>query len=91
MSGSAGLTRIGTLDSPLTDPQTITCAFWKAGRCDKGSKCKFAHSQDASRKVQKKDLYTDTREGEDKQNGECRAERVGCWSKQSKGAVAMSV
>ncbi|PWN51435.1 hypothetical protein IE53DRAFT_294662, partial [Violaceomyces palustris] len=44
------------------DPKTITCAFWKAGKCDKGSKCKFAHSNDAARKVQKKDLYTDTRD-----------------------------
>ncbi|PWZ01041.1 hypothetical protein BCV70DRAFT_199401 [Testicularia cyperi] len=51
------------------DSKTITCAFWKAGKCDKGSKCKFAHSNDASRKVEKKDLYVDMRdENEDKKN-----------------------
>lgn len=49
------------------DSKTITCAFWKAGKCDKGSKCKFAHSNDAGRKVEKKDLYVDMRdETEDK-------------------------
>lgn len=47
------------------DPKSITCNFWKAGRCDKGSKCKFAHSNDAQRKQQKKDLYTDTRDQKD--------------------------
>lgn len=46
------------------DPKTITCAFWKAGICDKGGKCKFAHKEDAARKVEKKDLYTDMREGD---------------------------
>lgn len=44
------------------DPKSMTCAFWKAGRCDKGSRCKFSHSHDAGRKTQKKDLYTDTRD-----------------------------
>lgn len=56
------------------DPKTIICAFWLAGKCDKGSKCKFAHSKEASRKTDKKDIYTDTRDGpgeeddEDKKN-----------------------
>lgn len=45
------------------DPKTITCAFWAAGKCDKGGKCKFAHAKDAGRKVEKKDLYTDMRDG----------------------------
>ena len=44
------------------DPKSLTCAFWKAGRCDKGTRCKFSHSHDAQRKTQKKDLYTDTRD-----------------------------
>lgn len=44
------------------DPKSLTCNFWKAGRCDKGNRCKFAHELDAQRKQQKKDLYTDTRE-----------------------------
>lgn len=52
------------------DPKSLTCNFWKAGRCDKGSKCKFAHSNDAQRKTQKKDLYTDTHDQaeDDKKN-----------------------
>lgn len=44
------------------DPKSVTCAFWKAGRCDKGSKCKYSHADDTQRKQQKKDLYTDTRD-----------------------------
>lgn len=49
------------------DPKTVTCAFWKAGRCDKGTKCKYGHSNDAARKTEKKDLYVDMRdESEDK-------------------------
>jgi Zinc finger C-x8-C-x5-C-x3-H type (and similar) len=46
------------------DPKTMTCEFWRAGRCDKGTKCKYAHSEEANRKAQKKDLYVDTREAE---------------------------
>ncbi|CAD6918883.1 unnamed protein product [Tilletia controversa] len=47
------------------DPKTIVCEFWKHGRCDKSAlRCKYAHAHDAGRKVEKKDLYTDTREGE---------------------------
>ncbi|WFD30874.1 Translation machinery-associated protein 46 [Malassezia sp. CBS 17886] len=47
------------------DPKSITCAFWKAGRCEKGSKCKFAHSSEQQRNNQKMDLYTDMREEKD--------------------------
>ncbi|PKI84267.1 Translation machinery-associated protein 46 [Malassezia vespertilionis] len=52
------------------DPKSLTCNFWKAGRCDKGSKCKFAHSHDAQRKQQKKDLYTDMRVQKDEDEKE---------------------
>ncbi|KAF8558132.1 hypothetical protein OG21DRAFT_1405627, partial [Imleria badia] len=44
------------------DPKTVLCAFYKAGNCDKGSKCKFSHDLDVGRKVEKKNLYEDTRE-----------------------------
>lgn len=44
------------------DPKTILCAFFKAGSCDKGTKCKFSHDMDVGRKVEKKNLYEDTRE-----------------------------
>jgi len=43
------------------DPRTVLCAFFKAGSCDKGSKCKFSHDLNVDRKVVKKDLYTDDR------------------------------
>lgn len=45
-----------------SDPKNFTCAYWKVGRCEKGSKCKFAHSNDPGRKTEKKDLYTDMRD-----------------------------
>ncbi|KAA1477150.1 hypothetical protein DENSPDRAFT_844325 [Dentipellis sp. KUC8613] len=44
------------------DPKTVLCAFFKAGHCEKGSKCKFSHNLDVGRKVEKKNLYEDTRE-----------------------------
>ncbi|EEB90926.1 hypothetical protein MPER_10804, partial [Moniliophthora perniciosa FA553] len=44
------------------DPKTVLCAYFKAGQCDKGSKCKFSHDVDIGRKVEKNNLYADTRE-----------------------------
>ena len=44
------------------DPKTVLCAFFKAGRCDKGNKCKFSHDPDVGRKVDKRNLYEDKRE-----------------------------
>lgn len=44
------------------DPKTLLCAFYKAGHCDKGTKCKFSHDKDIERKVEKKNLYADSRE-----------------------------
>lgn len=49
------------------DPKTVLCAFFKAGHCDKGNKCKFSHDLNVDRKVEKKNLYEDSRE--DKMNG----------------------
>lgn len=51
------------------DPKTILCAFYKAGHCEKGNKCKFSHDLDVGRKVEKKNLYADTRE--EKMAGKC--------------------
>lgn len=50
------------------DPKTVLCAYFKAGTCQKGNKCKFSHDRDVDRKVEKKNLYEDSRE--DKMNGE---------------------
>ncbi|KAL5525514.1 hypothetical protein ACEPAG_6850 [Sanghuangporus baumii] len=44
------------------DPKTVLCAFYKAGHCDKGNKCKFSHDLNVGRKVEKKNLYEDARE-----------------------------
>ena len=44
------------------DPKTVLCAFYKAGNCEKGNKCKFSHDLNVGRKVEKKNLYEDARE-----------------------------
>ncbi|KAI0359776.1 hypothetical protein OH77DRAFT_1446355 [Trametes cingulata] len=44
------------------DPKTVLCAFFKAGTCEKGNKCKFSHDLNVGRKVEKKNLYEDSRE-----------------------------
>lgn len=49
------------------DPKTVLCAFYKAGNCEKGNKCKFSHDLNIGRKVEKKNLYEDNRE--DKMKG----------------------
>ncbi|TFK18184.1 hypothetical protein FA15DRAFT_675493 [Coprinopsis marcescibilis] len=47
---------------PGVDPKTLLCAFFKAGTCEKGTKCKFSHDLNIGRKVEKRDLYADDRE-----------------------------
>ncbi|MCJ1454946.1 hypothetical protein MMC28_005299 [Mycoblastus sanguinarius] len=47
------------------DPKTVLCIFYKSGNCEKGKKCKFSHDLSVERKGEKKNLYQDTREGED--------------------------
>jgi len=44
------------------DPKTVLCAFYKAGTCEKGNKCKFSHNLDVERKVEKRNVYDDMRE-----------------------------
>ena len=44
------------------DPKTVLCAFYKAGQCQKGTRCKFSHDLDIERKGTKADIYTDARE-----------------------------
>ncbi|KAH9945114.1 uncharacterized protein BXZ73DRAFT_37931 [Epithele typhae] len=44
------------------DPKTVLCAFFKAGTCEKGTKCKFSHDVNVNRKVEKKNLYEDNRD-----------------------------
>ncbi|WVR03455.1 hypothetical protein IAU60_000446 [Kwoniella sp. DSM 27419] len=49
-----------------TDPKTVLCAFFKNGHCEKGNKCKFSHDLNVGRKVEKVNLYEDTRDAEKK-------------------------
>lgn len=51
------------------DPKSVLCVYYKAGNCEKGNKCKFSHDMNVGRKVDKKNLYEDTRE--EKLAGEC--------------------
>jgi len=55
------------------DPKTVLCAFFKAGACDKGNKCKFSHDLDIGRRVEKKNLYEDDRDNEEKMQGALRS------------------
>lgn len=49
------------------DPKTILCANFKEGRCTRGNKCKFSHDLNVGKKAIKKDLYTDDRAKDDKE------------------------
>ncbi|CAO1627229.1 unnamed protein product [Sympodiomycopsis kandeliae] len=73
-----------------SDPKMFTCAYWKAGRCEKGSKCKFAHSNDPGRKTDKKDIYTDMREGEDKKDDDKSKDTMDKWDEQKLNSVILS-
>lgn len=46
----------------------MLCTFFKAGSCSKGSKCKFSHDLNVGRKVEKVNVYEDTRK-DDKKTG----------------------
>ncbi|KAK8845436.1 hypothetical protein IAR55_006149 [Kwoniella newhampshirensis] len=46
------------------DPKTVLCAYYKAGHCEKGNKCKFSHDRNVERKVEKLNIYEDTRDRE---------------------------
>ncbi|CAI5730344.1 unnamed protein product [Hyaloperonospora brassicae] len=46
---------------PGTDPKSVLCAFFKAGVCTKGVRCKFSHDLMVGKKAAKIDLYTDNR------------------------------
>lgn len=52
---------------PGVDPKTVYCVYHKAGYCQKGNKCKFSHDPNVGRKVEKRDVYQDSRD--DKADG----------------------
>ncbi|EGO24191.1 hypothetical protein SERLADRAFT_388994 [Serpula lacrymans var. lacrymans S7.9] len=65
------------------DPKTVLCAFYKAGNCEKGTKCKFSHDMNVGRKVEKKNLYEDSRE--DKLN-----DTMESWDEEKLRSVVLS-
>ncbi|KAL2438310.1 Translation machinery-associated protein 46 [Exophiala dermatitidis] len=69
------------------DPKTVLCQFFKQGHCEKGKKCKFSHDLDVGKKVQKKDLYQDTRdkEAEDKEK-----DKMDDWDEEKLRKVVLS-
>ncbi|KAK3989787.1 hypothetical protein QBC44DRAFT_308127 [Cladorrhinum sp. PSN332] len=69
------------------DPKTVVCIFFKKGNCEKGKKCKFAHDLAVERKVEKRNLYEDSREGtEEKKKDETSAD----WDEEKLKAVVLS-
>lgn len=44
------------------DPKSVLCAYFKAGVCEKGKKCKFSHDMALDGKAAKIDVYTDPRD-----------------------------
>eukprot|EP00271_Cylindrocystis_brebissonii_P019915 TRINITY_DN632_c0_g3_i1.p1 TRINITY_DN632_c0_g3~~TRINITY_DN632_c0_g3_i1.p1 ORF type:complete len:399 (+),score=142.81 TRINITY_DN632_c0_g3_i1:380-1576(+) len=47
------------------DPKSILCEFYRRGQCAKGFKCKFSHDLGVERKVEKIDLFSDRRDGDE--------------------------
>ncbi|XP_012281106.1 zinc finger CCCH domain-containing protein 15 homolog [Orussus abietinus] len=50
-----------------TDPKSVVCALFKKGVCLKGDKCKFSHDLSIERKAEKRSLYCDVRNDDDKE------------------------
>ncbi|KJX92208.1 ccch finger dna binding protein [Zymoseptoria brevis] len=73
------------------DPKTILCQFYKKGHCDKGRKCKFSHDLNVERKQEKKNLYTDMREGdEDGEEDGKKKDDMADWDEEKLRQVVMS-
>ena len=71
------------------DPKTVLCEFFKKGICEKGKKCKFSHDLDVGRKTEKKNLYTDMREGEE-EDEEGKKDNMEDWDEEKLRQVVMS-
>ncbi|KAM7208603.1 translation machinery-associated protein 46 [Naviculisporaceae sp. PSN 640] len=69
------------------DPKTVLCIFFKKGNCEKGKKCKFSHDLEMERKVEKRNLYQDSRqEEEEKKKQETSAD----WDEDKLRSVVLS-
>ena len=69
------------------DPKTVLCIFFKKGNCEKGKKCKFSHDLAVERKVDKRDLYQDTRADEDDKK---KQETSADWDEEKLRSVVLS-
>lgn len=69
------------------DPKTVVCIFFKKGDCEKGKKCKFSHNLEDERKVDKKSLYTDTRNEEEETK---KVETSADWDEEKLRSVVLS-
>ncbi|KAL9134923.1 MAG: hypothetical protein Q9175_003893 [Cornicularia normoerica] len=69
------------------DPKTVVCTFYKQGNCEKGKKCKFSHDLSVERRGEKKNLYQDTREGEDEEK---KKDDMAEWDEEKLRQVVMS-
>lgn len=49
---------------PGTDPKSVLCEFFKAGKCNKGAKCRYSHDLNVGRKVVKAALYEEDEKDE---------------------------
>ncbi|KAH0563055.1 hypothetical protein GP486_002374 [Trichoglossum hirsutum] len=72
------------------DPKTVVCQFYKNGNCDKGKKCKFAHDLSVERKTEKKNLYTDTRDGDDSADKDKKDDNMDDWDEEKLRKVVLS-
>ncbi|KAG6023807.1 hypothetical protein E4U41_001926 [Claviceps citrina] len=69
------------------DPKTVLCIFFKRGDCEKGKKCKFSHDLTIERKVEKKNLYADTRGAEEEEK---KKETSADWDEEQLRKVVLS-
>mmetsp|Transcript_40614 Transcript_40614/g.77547 ORF Transcript_40614/g.77547 Transcript_40614/m.77547 type:complete len:383 (-) Transcript_40614:1775-2923(-) len=51
------------------DPKSVVCEYYRAGKCQKGFKCKYSHDLKVERKTQKKNLYEDKKTEEEEEEG----------------------
>ncbi|KAF4549151.1 putative translation machinery-associated protein 46 [Elsinoe fawcettii] len=70
------------------DPKTVVCQFFKKGACEKGKKCKFSHDLDVARKTEKKNLYSDMRDGEEED--EKKKDDMADWDEEKLRNVVLS-
>ncbi|KAI4181637.1 MAG: hypothetical protein L6R41_006501, partial [Letrouitia leprolyta] len=75
------------------DPKTVLCQFFKQGNCEKGKRCKFSHDLKVERKGEKRDLYSDTRDINGKEEEEERRKKDGDmadWDEEKLRQVVLS-